>query len=102
MRNRRLSKAGKYLLVGMLIALLGLVTLDPTRKGDMHRATMSALLVQETKKATKTQILATLESGQKVVVYGTADYREGARVTLQEYVTQVLDRHSYCFVSFEE
>lgn len=102
MRNGRLSKAGQYLLVSLLIALLGLVMLDPKRRGDTHRATMSALLVQETNKGTKTQILATLESGQKVVVYGTAEYRDGARITLQEYVTQVLGRHSYYFVSFDE
>lgn len=102
MRHGRLRKAGKFLLVGALLLLLGLVMLDPKRRGETYQATMSALLVQETNKGTKTQILATLESGRKVVVYGTSDYRDGATITLQEYVSQVLGRHSYHFVSFDE
>ena len=76
--------------------------LDPKREGDTHHATMSDLLVQETNKGTKTQIMATLESGRKVVVYGTWEVRKGAEITLQEYVTLVLGRHSYHFVAFEE
>ncbi len=102
MKLKRLGKAGKTLLVIPLILLLGLVMLDPKREGDTHHATMSDLLVQETNKGTKTQIMATLESGRKVVVYGTREFRQGAEITLQEYVTQVLGRHSYHFVSFEE
>ena len=102
MNLKRLSKTGKILLVVPLLVLLGLVMLDPKRKGDLLHATMSDLLVQETNKGTKTQIMATLESGRKVVVYGTSDFRQGAEITLQEYVTQVLGRHSYHFVAFEE
>jgi hypothetical protein len=102
MKLKPLGKAGKMLLVIPLIALLGLVMLDPKREGDTHHATMSDLLVQETNKGTRTQIMATLESGRKVVVYGTREFRQGAEITLQEYVTQVLGRHSYHFVSFEE
>ncbi len=102
MKLERLGKAGKMLLVIPLILLLGLVMLDPKREGDMHHATMSDLLVQETNKGTRTQIMATLESGRKVVVYGTREFRDGAEITLREYVTLVLGRHSYHFVAFEE
>jgi hypothetical protein len=102
MKLKALGKTGKALLVIPLILLLGLVMLDPKRAGDTHYATMSDLLVQETNKGTRTQIMATLESGRKVVVYGTREFRQGAEITLQEYVTQVLGRHSYHFVSFEE
>jgi hypothetical protein len=102
MKLERLGKAGKTLLVIPLILLLGLVLLDPKREGDTHHATMSDLLVQETNKGTKTQIMATLESGRKVVIYGTLEFRDGAEITLQEYVTLVLGRHSYHFVAFEE
>ena len=102
MKFKRLGKTGKALLVVPLIALLGLVMLDPKREGDTHLATMSGLLVQETNKGTRTQIMATLESGRKVVVYGTSDFRQGAEITLQEFVTLMLGRHSYHFVAFEE
>jgi hypothetical protein len=102
MKLKALGKTGKALLVIPLILLLGLVVLDPKRAGDTHYATMSDLLVQETNKGTRTQIMATLESGRKVVVYGTSQFREGAEITLQEYVTLVLGRHSYHFVAFEE
>jgi hypothetical protein len=102
MKLERLGKAGKTLFVIPLILLLGLVLLDPKREGDTHHATMSDLLVQETNKGTKTQIMATLESGRKVVIYGTSEFRDGAEITLQEYVTLVLGRHSYHFVAFEE
>jgi hypothetical protein len=102
MKLERLGKAGKTLFVIPLILLLGLVLLDPKREGDTHHATMSDLLVQETNKGTKTQIMATLESGRKVVIYGTLEFRDGAEITLQEYVTLVLGRHSYHFVAFEE
>ncbi len=102
MKLERLGKAGKTLLVIPLILLLGLVMLDPKREGDTHYATMSDLLVQETNKGTRTQIMATLESGRKVVVYGTREFRDGAEITLREYVTLVLGRHSYHFVAFEE
>lgn len=102
MRNERLRKIVQVPLVLSLLLLLGLVMLDPKRKGDTLEATMNALLVQETNKGTRTQILATLESGRKVVVYGTADFRDGARITLQEYVSRILGRRSYHFVSFEE
>jgi len=102
MKLKRLGKTGKALLVVPLIALLGLVMLDPKRKGDTHLATMNDLLVQETNKGTRTQIVARLESGRKVVVYGTGDFREGAEITLQEYVTLVLGQHSYHFLAFEE
>jgi hypothetical protein len=102
MKLERLGKAGKTLLVIPLILLLGLVLLDPKREGDTHHATMSDLLVQETNKGTKTQIMATLESGRKVVIYGTSEFRDGAEITLQESVTLVLGRHSYHFVAFEE
>ena len=101
-KRRKLSNTAKILMIVPLLALLGLVMLDPKRKGDLHLAVMSDLLVQETNKGTKTQILATLESGRKVIVYGTRDFREGATVTLQEYVSQVLGQHSYHFVAFEE
>jgi hypothetical protein len=102
MKLTRIGKTGKALLVIPLIALLGLVMLDPQRKGDTHLATMSDLLVQETNKGTRTQIMATLESGRKVLVYGTREFREGAEITLQEYVTLVLGRPSYHFMAFEE
>ncbi len=102
MKLKALGKTGKALLVIPLILLLGLVMLDPKRAGDTHYATMSDLLVQETNKGTRTQIMATLESGRKVVVYGTSQFREGAEITLQEFVTLVLGRHSYHFVAFEE
>ncbi len=102
MKLESLGKEGKTLIVIPLILLLGLVMLDPKREGDTHHATMSDLLVQETNKGTKTQIMATLESGRKVVVYGTWEFRKGAEITLQEYVTLVLGRHSYHFVAFEE
>jgi hypothetical protein len=102
MKLKALGKTGTALLVIPLILLLGLVVLDPKRAGDTHYATMSDLLVQETNKGTRTQIMATLESGRKVVVYGTSQFREGAEITLQEYVTLVLGRHSYHFVAFEE
>jgi len=102
MKLKALGKTGKALLVIPLILLLGLVMLDPKRAGDTHYTTMSDLLVQETNKGTRTQIMATLESGRKVVVYGTSQFREGAEITLQEYVTLVLGRHSYHFVAFEE
>ena len=102
MKLNRLGKTGKTLLVIPLIALLGLVMLDPKLKSDTHLATMSGLLVQETNKGTRTQITATLESGRKVVVLGTSNFRQGAEITLQEYVTAVLGRHSYHFVAFEE
>ncbi len=102
MKLKRLGKTGKALLVIPLLLLLGLVMLDPRRKGDTHQATMSDLLVQETNKGTRTQIMATLESGRKVVVYGTSKFRDGAEITLQEYVTLVLGRHSYHFVAFAE
>ena len=102
MKLERLGKTGKALLVIPLHLLLGLVMLDPRSEGDTHHATMSDLLVQETNKGTRTQIMATLESGRKVVVYGTREFREGAEITLQEYVTLVLGRHSYHFVAFVE
>ena len=102
MKLKGLGKTGKALLAIPLILLLGLVMLDPKREGDTHHATMSDLLVQETNKGTRTQIMATLESGRKVVVYGTSEFREGAEIELQEYITLVLGRHSYHFVAFEE
>ena len=102
MALKRPGKTGKALLVVPLLLLLGLVMLDPKRKGDTHLAVMSDLLIQETNKGTRTQILATLESGRKVVVYDAREFRQGAPVALQEYVSQVLGRHSYHFVAFEE
>ena len=63
MKLKGLGRTGKALLVIPLILLLGLVMLDPKREGDTHYATMSDLLVQETNKGTRTQIMATLESG---------------------------------------
>ena len=102
MALKKLGKTGKTLMVVPLILLLGLVMLDPKLKGETHVATMSDLLVQDTNKGKKTQILATLESGRKVVVYGTREFRQDAPVVLQEYVSQVLGRHSFHFVSFDE
>ena len=102
MALKRLGKTGKVLLVVPLVLLIGLVVVDPKRKGDTHQAVMSDLLVQETNKGRRTQILATLASGRKVPVYGTAEFRQGAAITLQEYVTLMLGRHSYHFVAFEE
>lgn len=101
MKTKGLGKTGKTLMVVPLLLVLGLVVLDPKPKGDTHQAIMSDLLVQETNKGTRTQILATLASGWKVPVYGTAEFSQGAAVTLQEYVTLVLGRHSYHIVAFE-
>ena len=100
MTSKRSGKKAKAFIAVPLLLVLGLVMLDPKRKGDSHIAVMSDLLVQQTNKGEKTQILATLDSGRKVVVYGTREFREGAAVELQEYETLVLGRQFYHFVAF--